>query len=378
MIERSIFKPIQDDLKKKMVFIGGPRQCGKTFLAKYLLKKFHSEKNYYNWDSPTDRKIIQKEEFGIERLVVLDEIHKFPKWKNFIKGMYDKKNSEHSFLITGSARLDLYKRGGDSLLGRYHYWRMHPFALDEIGKAFTKEEAFKRLMNVGGFPEPFLDMGDRAARRWRKERFDLILREDIRDLEKINEIQNISLLIDLLKARVGQLIVISNLALDLQVAPNTVKRWIDILERMYLVFIVRPYTQNLARSISKPFKVYFFDNADVEGDEGAKFENLVACHLLKKIQYHEDFEGYRYQLQFLRDKDGREVDFAIIKDKKVESLIEVKWSDDQLAKNLIYYSEKINPLHSLQLVANLKREYKAGKSQVIDAVDFLARPLIKL
>ena len=371
-MDRLIFQPILEDLKSKMVFLGGPRQCGKTFLAKEVLKAFHSEKNYFNWDSPDDRKIILAQKWGKERLIALDEIHKYPKWKNFVKGIYDTQRENHNFLITGSARLDLYKRGGDSMFGRYHYWRLHPFTLSELPQKISVEEAFKRLMKVGGFPEPFLDASEQTARRWRKERFDLILREDIRDLERVNEIQNISLLVDLLKTRVGSLIVVSNLANDLQVASNTVKRWIEILERMYLIFVVRPYTDKLSRAISKPFKIYFYDNADVEGDEGAIFENLVATHLLKKIQFTEDSEGYRQQLYFIRDKEGREVDFAITKDKKLEFLIEAKWSEEEVSKNLTYYSEKLNPMRSLQLVANLKREYKKNKTEVLSAKDFLA------
>lgn len=369
-MKRLIFKPIADDLKKKMVFIGGPRQCGKTHLAQELLHLFKSEKNYFNWDSFEDRKSILASKWGLEKLIALDEIHKYPRWKNFVKGLYDTQKENHHFLITGSARLDLYKRGGDSMMGRYHYWRLHPFSLDECPIKLTKEEAFKRLMLHGGFPEPFLEADERASRRWRKDRFNLILREDIRDLERISEIQNISLLVDLLKTRVGSLIVISNLAQDLQVAPNTVKRWIEILERMYLIFIVRPYTAKLSRSIQKPFKVYFYDNADVEGDEGAIYENLVACHLLKKIQFTEDFEGYRQDLFFIRDKDGREVDFLITKDKKIESLIEAKWSDDQPAKNLIYFSEKLNPKNCIQIVANLKRDYSKNKLIVQSVLNF--------
>ena len=371
-MDRLIFQPILEDLKSKMVFVGGPRQCGKTYLAKEVLKSFHSDNNYFNWDSPDDRKIILGQKWGKERLIALDEIHKYPKWKNFVKGIYDTQRENHNFLITGSARLDSYKRGGDSMFGRYHYWRLHPFTLSELPQKISVEEAFKRLMKVGGFPEPFLDASEQTARRWRKERFDLILREDIRDLERVNEIQNISLLVDLLKTRVGSLIVVSNLANDLQVASNTVKRWIEILERMYLIFVVRPYTDKLSRAISKPFKIYFYDNADVEGDEGAIFENLVATHLLKKIQFTEDSEGYRQQLYFIRDKEGREVDFAITKDKKLEFLIEAKWSEEEVSKNLTYYSEKLNPMRSLQLVANLKREYKKNKTEVLSAKDFLA------
>lgn len=371
-MERLILKPILEDLNKKMVFIGGPRQCGKTFLAKEILKKLGSTHNYFNYDFPEDKKRILAQMWGEEKYIALDEIHKFPKWKTFVKGMYDTQKEIHNFLITGSARLDVYKRGGDSMMGRYHYWRLHPFTLDELPKKFNREQSFQKLMRVGGFPEPFLDSSEAQARRWRKERFDLILREDIRDLEKINEVQNISLLVDLLKTRVGSLIVVSNLASDLQVAPNTVKRWIEILEKMYLIFIVRPYTGNLSRAISKPFKVYFFDNADVEGDEGAIFENLVATHLYKRIQLIEDSEGYRMQLYFLRDKEGREIDFVITKDKKIERLVEAKWSDDQISKNLVYYSEKLKPKHSIQIVANLRREYIKNQLQVRKAVEYLA------
>lgn len=373
MTDRLIFEHIAEDLQKKMVFIGGPRQCGKTHLAKRLLEKFHAEENYFNWDSLQHKKIILKREWGHSRLIALDEIHKYPKWKNFIKGIYDTEKESHNFIVTGSARLDIYKKGGDSMFGRYHYWRLHPFTMNELPIKISRQEAFKRLLRVGGFPEPFIDSSERVARRWRKERFDLILREDIRDLEKINEIQNISLLMDLLRTRVGSLIVISNLAQDLQVAPNTVKRWIEILERMYLVFVVRPYTDKLSRAISKPFKIYFYDNGDVLGDEGAIYENLVANHLLKKIQFVEDYEGYRQELLFIRDKEGREVDFAITKDKKLEMLIEAKLSDDKISKNLIYFSEKLKPIHSLQLVAHLKREYKQNQLSVRSAPDFLAQ-----
>lgn len=371
-MDRLLFELILKDLKKKMVFLGGPRQCGKTHLAKEVLKSSQSN-NYFNWDSPDDRKIILAQKWSKERLIALDEIHKYPKWKNFVKGIYDTQKEFHSFLITGSARLDVYKRGGDSMLGRYHYWRLHPFTLNELPKKISTEEGFKRLMRVGGFPEPFLDGSDSTARRWRKERFNLILREDIQDLERINEIQNISLLVDLLKTRVGSLIVVSNLARDLQVAPNTVKRWIEILERMYLIFTVKPYTEKLSRAISKPFKIYFYDNADVDGDEGAIYENLVASHLLKKIQFLEDSQGYRMELNFIRDKEGREIDFVITKDKKLESLIEAKWSDEEVSKNLVYYSERLKPKESLQLVGNLKREYKKNKLEVLNAKAYLSQ-----
>lgn len=374
-MKRYIFKYIQEDLKSKMVFIGGPRQCGKTYLAKEILRVFKSEKNYFNWDSVEGKKNILSSRWSDQRLIALDEIHKFAKWKSFVKGLYDTEKENHQFLITGSARLDLYKKGGDSMLGRYHYWRLHPFTMDELPIAISKDEAFKRLMDFGGFPEPFLSGSERIARRWRKERTDLIIREDIRDLEKISDIQNISLLVSLLKSRVGSLIVISNLANDLQVAPNTVKRWIEILEKMYLIFIVRPYTEKLSRSIVKPFKVYFYDNADVEGDIGAKYENLVACHLLKRAQFIEDFEGYRMNLAFIRDKEGREVDFVLTKEKQIEFLLEAKWSDEKISNHLIYYSNKLKAKKAIQLVGNLKRDFNSKGIAVYRASDWLSEKI---
>lgn len=376
MIKRYFHKQIIKDLRKKMVFIGGPRQCGKTTFAKQVLKVFPYKKDrkgiYFNWDDDEDRNLLLKKNWGeSDQLVVFDEIHKFPRWKSWIKGVYDTSASEHNFLITGSARLDVYRRGGDSLMGRYHYWRLHPFTLSEIPKGTDAKDAFKRLMTVGGFPEPFLDGNEREARRWRKERFDRILRDDIRDLEFIRSIQNLSMFADLLRSRVGGLVVLNNLAAELQVSPRTLKHWLEIFEKMYLVFTVRPYTKNLARAILKPPKVYFFDNADVKGDEGARFENLVATSLLKRLHYLEDYEGYRYELCYIRDKEGREVDFVILKDGKIEELIEVKYSKVEISRSLQYYSEKLKPKKSRQIVATIKKPYARGKISVENPMESL-------
>jgi len=278
----------------------------------------------------------------------------------------------HSFLITGSARLDVYRRGGDSLLGRYHYWRLHPFTLDEIPKGISPKDAFKRLMTLGGFPEPFLDGDERIARRWRRERFDRVLREDVRDLEPVRDIQLLSLFLDMLRHRVGGLVVLSNLAGDLEISPKTAKAWLETLERMYLVFSVRPYTKSLPRAVRKPPKVYFFDNGDVLGDEGAHFENLVATSLLKRLHYLEDSQGYKYELRYIRDKEGREVDFAIIKEGELEELIEVKYSDDSIARSLSYYADRLNPKKAVQIVAEIKRPYDKGKIRVTDPISYFS------
>ena len=368
---RYITPYILDDLRKKMVFVGGPRQVGKTTFARAILSKHFPEGRYLNWDYDEDRQdIVQKKWSRDNSLLVFDELHKFPKWKRWIKGIYDVSHEIHSFLITGSARLDIYRQGGDSLLGRYHYWRLHPFTLDEIPKGISAGEAFRRLMTIGGFPEPFLDGDERSARRWRRERFDRVLREDVRDLESIRNIQLLGLFLDLLRHRVGGLITLSNLANDIEISPKTAKSWLEVLERMYLVFAVRPYTRSLPRAVLKPPKVYFFDNGDVLGDEGARFENLVATSLLKRLHFLEDRDGYRYDLRYIRDKEGREVDFAVIKEGNLEELIEVKYSDETISKSLLYYAERLNPPRATQIVANIKRPYHKGRIQVIDPVSY--------
>ena len=365
IMQRLIQADIIRDLAKKMVFLGGPRQVGKTTLAQNILKG--SQGLYLNWDSDRDRYAILQQHWDQDhRLIVLDELHKYRRWKNWIKGVYDKGHSRHQFLVTGSARLDIYRRGGDSLLGRYHYWRLHPLCLDELPPRMGQKEGLRRLMTVGGFPEPFLDGDEREARRWRKERFDRILKDDIRDLESIKLIQDLSLFTDSLRRRGGQLIAFSNIAQEVQVSPKTAKLWLEALNRMYLCFSVFPYTRNIPRALQKPPKVYFFDNADLIGDdEGVRFENLVASHLLKNIHYLEDREGWRMQLHYVRDKEFREVDFAILKEGKLFALIEVKFSDRKISKSLQYYSERLRPQHSLQIVAQLDREYQVGQCRVL-------------
>ena len=229
------------------------------------------------------------------------------------------------------------------------------------------KEGFKRLMTVGGFPEPFLDGSEPSARRWRRERFDRILKEDIRDLESIKKIQDLNLFVDILRRSGGRLVVLSNIAQKIQISPKTAKLWLEALNRMYICFSVFPYTKSLPRSIQKPPKVYFFDNADLisESNEGPRFENLIATHLLKKIHYLEDSKGFQFDLKYIRDKESREVDFIILKNNKVFALIEAKFADDKISKSLQYYSEKLKPKHSLQVVAHLKQEYKANHCRVL-------------
>ncbi len=368
---RYIAPNILEDLTRKMVFVGGPRQVGKTTLAKAILSSNYASGRYLNWDYDEDRQdILRKQWSADQELLVFDELHKFPRWKTWIKGIYDVSHESHSFLVTGSARLDVYRRSGDSLMGRYHYWRLHPFTLDEIPHGISREDAFHRLMTVGGFPEPFLDGDERAARRWRRERFDRVLREDIRDLEPIRNIQLLGMFLDMLRYRVGGLITLSNMAGDLQISPKTAKSWLELLEKMYLVFCVRPHTKSIPRAVLKPPKVYFFDNGDVIGDEGARFENLIATSLLKRLHYLEDRDGYRYKLRYIRDKEGREVDFVVVKEGKIEELIEAKYSEEAITKSLVYYAERLMPAKATQIVATLRRPFDRGKVKVTDPISY--------
>lgn len=354
---RYITSAIRLDLQKKMVFIGGPRQVGKTTLARHLLADA-GRGRYFNWDYDEDRRALLQKRWSVEdALLVFDELHKYPRWKAWVKGLYDVAGKVHRILVTGSARLDVYRQGGDSLMGRYHYWRLHPFTLDEIPAGIDMGEAFQRLMTVGGFPEPFLTNDLRESRRWRKERFDRVLQEDIRDLESIKNIQQLRLLLDLLRTRVGGMVVLSNLAGDIQVAPQTAKAWLEALERMYVLFRVSPYSRNIARALVKPPKVYFFDNGDVTDEEGPRFENLIAATLLKRLHYLEDYGGHRCELRYIRDKEGREVDFAILKDDVLEELVEVKYSDEELSPALRYYNERLRPARATQIVATLDKPY---------------------
>jgi predicted AAA+ superfamily ATPase len=305
---------------------------------------------------------------GVE--IIFDELHKYLRWKQWIKGVYDSRPSDQQYLVTGSARLDVYRRGGDSLMGRYHYWRLHPFTLDEIPSSLTAAKCYQRLLTVGGFPETLLSGDEREARRWRRERFDRVLREDVRDLENIHNIQSLHLFIDALRSRVGQLISLANLARDLEISPKTAKSWLALCERIYICFSIYPLTTKVPRAIRKPAKVYFYDNADTLTNHDVRLENLVATTLLKRLQFIEDFMGYRCQLHYIRDKDSREVDFVTVCDGIVEDLIEVKWSNANISSALKYYSQLLKPKRVVQIVDEIDKPYHKDGILVTTAIDF--------
>ncbi|MCY4610264.1 MAG: AAA family ATPase [Gammaproteobacteria bacterium] len=337
---RYLAGPIKDDLQRKMVFLGGPRQVGKTTLALGLLGAEKSRHpGYLNWDDPRVRpELLRGNLPGNESLLVLDEIHKYPRWRNLVKGFYDTRGDHVSFLVTGSARLDHYRKGGDSLQGRYHHYRLHPFSLSELNTTASKGD-LEALMQFGGFPEPLLSGEMRAWRRWQRERMSRVVYEDIRDLENVRQIALIELLLEALPERVGSPLSIKSLSEDLQVAHATVDRWLGILANMYVCFRIPPFGAPRIRAVKKETKLYFWDWSQVR-EKGGRFENLVACHLLKYCHHLEDTEGYRMELRFLRDTDRREIDFVVLRNHKPLFAVECKSGEKSPSTAIDYFRQR--------------------------------------
>ena len=374
-MERKRKIQIIKDLNTKIIFLTGPRQVGKTWLAHEIAKEF-ANPVYLNYDSRGDREIIEKEAWlGSTDLLIFDEIHKMPYWKTYIKGVFDTKPKKLKILVTGSARLEYFRQTGDSLSGRFFTHRLFPFSPGEVfaesGRSRVDEKNFDRLISRGGFPEPFLADDEDFALRWRKQYVDGLIREDVLDFEKFNDFKSLKLCLELLRSRVGSPISYSSIAEDIGIAPNTVKKYIQIFEELYIVFRVTPFVGNIARSLLKEPKIYFFDTALVEGDEGIKFENLTALSLAKEAAAEEDLKGISAALHYIRTKDGQEVDFCYTRNGKAEYLLETKLSDSNISKNLYYFFTKYN-LPGIQLVKNLKRERQESGIEVRYAHTWLA------
>jgi len=412
---------IRKDLEKKIVFIVGPRQVGKTWLALRIGESF-SKTLYLNYDRLADRKILLEENWLPDtELLILDELHKMTGWKRFLKGVYDTRWEGMRILVTGSARLDTFRQGGESLAGRYFAHRLLPFSVSELvetgaisptpqkkghvdsrhvdsrhvdlrdmnsrdvdlrdvavgGDSMSKtstwsvEQMIDHLMDRGGFPEPFVAHEAVDVQRWRLQYINGLIREDILDFGRVAELRTMQLILELLRQRVGGPISYSSIARDVEASPNTVKKYIEILEALFIVFRVTPFSRNIARSLLKEPKIYFFDNGMTIDDPGARFENLMAVSLLKHVWGLTDATGLRHELKYIRTKDGREVDFCLVCENKVTQLIEVKYTDKHPTKSLRYFQERLS-LPATQVVRNVKRERKEYGVEIRRAGMFLS------
>lgn len=353
-MKRNLQDKIKTDLDRKIVLLSGPRQVGKTTLAKGF---YPDTSEYFNMDSAGHRLLIQKQAWRRDcDLVIFDELHKVRKWKSWIKGIYDTEGVRPRLLVTGSSRLDVYRKGGDSLAGRFYSYRLHPFSVAEVKEKYAADTALEQIMRFGGFPEPFLRGSEEEAKRWRRSHVDRILREDLLDMSSVRNVRGMETLVELLRHSVGSAISYESLSRDLQVSPHTVKQWIGILESLYILFVITPYSRNIGRSLLKQPKIYFYDTGIIKEDDGARFENAVACALLKRLHFLEDTAGEKCTLHYLRDKEKREVDFLTVRDGKPEWLIETKLTDTEVSPLKHFSGFFMKNIESLLLVKNLKRE----------------------
>ena len=371
-MQRYLDQCVQADLARKMVFLTGPRQVGKTTLSRQLIAQRGGQ--YLNYDVAADRAIILNQRWSPQApLLVLDEVHKMPGWQAWLKGVYDGKPSGQQLLVTGSARMDTFRQGGESLAGRFFGLRLHPISVrewcDHTGA--EPEAALAHLLERGGFPEPCLAPDATEAQRWRRQYFDGLVRNDVLEFSRIQEVAAIRLFAEMLRTRVGSPLSLASIARDLAVSPATLKKYLAILEALYIVFVVRPWHHNIGRSVLQAPKVYFFDTGLVEGDEGIRFENLMATALLKQVQWQHDVLGQEAGLHYLRTKDGAEVDFAISEGKRLTQLVECKLSDDKPHRALLRFASEQGPVQAVQVVRNLRHSFLVGAVEVVQASVYL-------
>lgn len=353
LLGRYLEEPIRSDLERKMVFVSGARQVGKTTLARQIAR---DDAGYLNWDVPEDRERILRGQVPPTRVVIFDEIHKYRQWRSFLKGLVDRVRPDpQHILVTGSGRLDLYRRGGDSLQGRYHHWRLWPFSLAELGLASA--EGLRSLLELGGFPEPLLSGSEQQARRWSREYRTRMIREDVVDLERIQDLGTLELMALRLPELVGSPLSVNGLREDLQVSHKTVASWLDALERLYAVFRVPPFGAPGLRALRKAQKCYLLDWTQVL-EPGPRFENLVAVHLAKWVSYRQDREGAEVELRHFRDVDGREVDFLLVERRQPRLMVECKWGDGEIGRGLRYLKARFPEAEAWQITASGSKDYE--------------------
>jgi len=388
---------LQDHLTRhrQMALVAGPRQVGKTTACRAI------GDDYLNWDNADDRRQFLRgpaslaQRLDLDRLrarppvVVFDELHKHAKWKTLLKGFFDTYGDRARILVTGSSRLDLFRRGGDSLMGRYLLYHMHPWSVAESIRTSLPEREihapseipaaeWHALWDHGGFPEPFLRRDSRFSRRWRALRRDQLSREDLRDLAHITDLGTMETLMQILAERSARPLVYANLAAEVQVSVDTAKRWVGLLARVHYGFLVRPWFKNIAKALRKEPKWFLRDWSGVE-DEGARAETFVACHLLKAVEGWTDLGFGDFELRYLRDKQKREVDFLVVRDRRPWFLVEAKLSDTRLSSSLAYYQQQTKAPHAFQVVVNLPYEsadsFTVNRPVVVPARTFLSQLL---
>jgi predicted AAA+ superfamily ATPase len=359
----------------EMLFFPGPRQVGKTTVAEGLLNHYPGS-HYLNWDTVETKTLILEgnrtlgETLKLNQLntdiplVVFDEIHKYPDWKNFLKGFFDLYKNKAHIGVTGSSKLDVYHQGGDSLMGRYMPYRMHPFSVAEILRTTVPlveisppqridEAFFEALWTFGGFPAPFLKADARFHQQWTNLRHRQLFREDIKDLTRIQEVGQLEILLLLLKEQVGKLLNRDSLATKLKVANQTIERWLCTLEAFYTIFRIKPWSTNVSRSLIKEPKVYLSDWSNIS-DVGDRAENFIACHLLKAVHFWTDMGYGEYELYFLRNKEKKEVDFLVVKNQKPWILVEAKYANNQsISEHLYYYQKTLDVPFAFQVIVDM-------------------------
>jgi uncharacterized protein len=368
-VPRYLEPAVRDALTRHMGLVGGPRQVGKTTLALGLLGPNADEQHpaYLNWDHPGVPPRLRRAELPAgQPLLILDEIHKYARWRNLIKGIYDTEKSSRQIIVTGSARLDYYRKGGDSLAGRYRYFRLHPFSLRELTLTPSRAD-LDALLKFGGFPEPLFMQDDAAHRIWRRDRMTRVVREDLRDLEQVREISLVEHLADLLPSRVGSPLSVRSLREDLQIDHKTAERWLQMLENLYVCFRVSPYGPPRVRAVKKERKLYLWDWSSVE-EPGPRFENLVASQLLKYCHWIEDTEGHAMELRYLRDTDKREVDFVVMKDRRPLFAVECKSGEKAIGGAIRYFAERTPVPHFYQTHLG-ERHFSSGKVTVLPFIE---------
>lgn len=373
-MQRYLDQLVRTDLDRKMVVLTGPRQVGKTTLARQLLAGLQPAQ-YLNWDVPADRAVLQRQSWQpASRLLVLDEIHKMPGWKAWLKGVVDGRPAQQALLVTGSARMETFRQSGESLAGRYFAYRLHPISVREWceQQGATPDVALQHLMQRGGFPEPCLAADAVQADRWRAQYITDLIREDVVEFSRVQEVGTMRLFVELLRERVGSPLSLASIARDLAVSPTTLKRYLDILQALFIVFTVQPWHHNIARAVLQSPKVYFYDTGLVRGDEGLRYENAVATMLLKQVQFAVDARGQDAGLHYVRTKDGAEVDFALSNSGALTHLVECKLSDHQPHRALQRFAAEFPNTSAVQLVHSLRQEELRGRVHITAAAPWLA------